>query len=259
MRGLATLLVAYVLLAYIVLPAFWRHYEHHPALADAPKVTTTPEGIPGDPLNVGLVGTRAEVVRALLAAGWMPADPITWRTSLRIAESVLFHRPDPSAPVSTLMLYGRRQDFAFERDVGGSARQRHHVRLWQSPESGRDGRPLWLGSATFDRGVGVSHRTGQITHHIAPDVDSERDTLIADLTNAGQLLQVYQVTGVGPTIRGRNGGGDWYYTDGELTIGVLVPGNELSPTPPVELSNPAPVRFKNHIWDWLRHAVFHKM
>ena len=33
------------------------------------------------------------------------------------------------------------------------------------------------GGATFDERVGLSHTTGQITHHIAPDVDTERDHL----------------------------------------------------------------------------------
>lgn len=34
--------------------------------------TETVEGIPGDPLNVGLVGDEAEVHRIMLAAGWHP-------------------------------------------------------------------------------------------------------------------------------------------------------------------------------------------
>lgn len=251
-RGLIVVLLLYTLLAYVIVPAAWRHYEHHPALEDAPKTATTVEGIPGDPLNIGFVGTQAEIVRALVAAGWFPADPITLRTSIAITESVLLHRPDPTAPVSTLQLWGRRQDLAFERAVGRSARQRHHVRFWQAPDLGVAGRPLWIGAATFDHGVGFSHRTGQITHHIAPDVDAERDTLIVDVQRAGQLVRVYQVTGVGATLRGFNGGGDWYYTDGEMTIGVLAHDNVEQLTPPVQLPNPVAVTVKNRLWRWMR-------
>ena len=72
--------------------------------------------------------------------------------------------------------------------------------------------------------VGLSHDTGQVTHHIAPDIDAQRDGLIADLADAGRLTRVYQVTGVGATLFGRNGEGDRYHTDGELTVGVLAPG-----------------------------------
>ena len=100
----------YMLTAYVVLPAFWRHYEHNPKLEHSPKTTQTVEGIPGDPLNVGLVGSHDEVVRALLAANWFPADPITLRSSLGIARSVLQKRPYPTAPVSSLYLFGRQQD-----------------------------------------------------------------------------------------------------------------------------------------------------
>src|SRR5689334_13211277 len=92
-----------------------------------------------------------------------------------------------------------------EKPVRGSADARHHVRLWMTLEKGAEERPVWLGSATFDRGVGISHYTGQITHHIAPNIDAERDLVIAELSRAGILMQIYQVGGVGPMVNGRNG------------------------------------------------------
>ena len=218
------ILATYVLIAYVALPLFWREREkqRHPALASLPKVTYNADGIPGDPLNVGLVGHREQLVRAMLAAGWRPADPITFESSIKIAESVLFDRPDPDAPVSNLYAFGRKQDLAFEQEVGSSADRRHHVRWWQSKELDADGRPLWIGDATFDIAAGLSHLTGQITHHIAPDVDVQRDQLMADLRKAGQLQEQYQVMGVGPTQDGRNAGGDRYDTDGMLSVGVLL-------------------------------------
>lgn len=245
----------YLLLAYVVMPAVWRHYEHGRAMAGAPKTTTTGDGIPGDPLNVGLVGSHEEVVRAALAAGWQPADDISFRSSLRISESALLNRPYPTAPVSNLYLLGRRQDLAFERPVGKSARQRHHVRLWMFEKEAADGRTLWVGAATFDQSVGVSHRTGEITHHIAPNVDAERDQFIGDLRQSGELVKVFQVTGVGATLQGRNGGGDWYYSDGELTIGEISPGNTKRATPPEILPNPPAVQLKDQAWAWLRPLI----
>jgi len=53
--------LVYVLLAYLVAPAFWRHYEHPPAFLSAPKTTVTSEGFHGDPLNIGFVETDALV------------------------------------------------------------------------------------------------------------------------------------------------------------------------------------------------------
>jgi hypothetical protein len=215
------LLLIYLGLAYLLLPAWWRRHNRHPALAEAPKTTQTPEGIPGDPLNVALIGTRDQVVSALLAAGWYPADPVTFRSSLHITASVLAGRPYLDAPMSNLYLWRRRQDLSFERPAGRSPRQRHHIRFWRAGELDEEGRPLWLGAATFDRSVGFSHRTGQVTHHIAADVDAERDQLFSDLQRSANGLEEYRVRGLGPTRLGRNGGGDPYYTDGEIRVAVL--------------------------------------
>lgn len=251
LRGTIAVLVIWLVAAYVILPVLWRHYEHQPSLADAPKVTITAQGIPGDPLNVGLLGTERDVIGSLLDAGWRPADPITIRSSLRIARSVLFDRPYLDAPVSNLFVFGRHQDLAFEKPAGNSASHRHHVRFWRSAELGQGDLPLWIGAVTFDRSVGLSHRTGQITHHIGPDVDAERDALIAGLVHIGRVVRIFQVTGVGATLNGRNGGGDWYYTDGELTIAFLAPlGANVSQTE--RLSNPPAVRLKAQLWTAIR-------
>lgn len=256
MTTVALLVAAWILAAYVVLPRLWRHHEHRPGLARAPLVTETPEGIPGDPLNLALVGCRADVEHAFAAAGWAAAQALGVRSGLGIAESVLLHRPDPEAPVSTLVLFGRAQDLAFERQVGTSAKMRHHVRLWHAEALADRGDAIWLGAATFDRGVGVSHRTGQITHHIAPDVDTERDVVMRDLAASGRVTRRYQVTGVGPTLAGRNGGGDRYFTDGEVTVAVLRAATDANPaSPPQDLPSPSVVRAKNRVFAWLRPVL----
>jgi hypothetical protein len=242
----------YLILAYLVLPAAWRHYEHHPSLESAPKTAVTLEGIPADPLNVALAGEHDELIKALVSAGWRPADPVTLRTTLEIAASVFSGRNYSTAPVSNLFLWGRKQDLAFEKPVDGGASRRHHVRFWHSDDPVLDGRSLWIGAATFDEGVGVSHYTGEVTHHIAPDVDAERDQLIGDLSEARQLTRISQVTGVGATLFGRNGGGDRYFTDGELTVASLSRDNANFESPPEELPNPSAVAWKNDAWARLR-------
>jgi len=252
LRNLVTILVValaiYGLAAYVVLPMAWTHYERQPGLADRPMVTRTGQGIPGDPLNVGLVGAREDVLNAMHAAGWYPADPITWRSSIEIVGSVVLDRPYHDAPVSPLYYDGRREDFAFEKPVGESADKRDHVRFWKVLDKGSEGRPVWLGSATFDRGVGLSHDTGQVTHHIGPDIDAVRDLLTDDLKRAGMVEATYQVTGIGPTLNGHNGEGDPYYSDGEIWMSRLVPAGTKATAPPVVLSPPAFVGFKDRVW-----------
>jgi hypothetical protein len=220
-NGLFALLMAYLLLAYFVAPEIWIFHDASRVAEFSNMVTTTEQDIPGDPINVGLVGSKEEVIRAFAAAGWDPADKITLRTSVEIGLSVVLDRPDLDAPVSALLFEGRKQDLAFEKPVGESADQRNHARFWLTKKTGTDGRPLWLGSASFDRGVGLSHDTGQVTHHIGPNIDAERDLVIGDLQKAGQLASSYEIDGIGATKNGRNGGGDPYFTDGEALIGVL--------------------------------------
>ncbi len=133
------------------------------------------------------------------------------------------HRPYDDAPVSSLYLWGRKEDLAFEQPVGDNPRKRHHVRFWRSEKIDADGRPVWMGSATYDERVGFSHTTGQITHHIAPDVDTERDHLFQTLEQTGDLSEFYAVDDFHKTREGRNGGGDRWYTDGRLFVGVIAP------------------------------------
>jgi hypothetical protein len=226
---LGGLLLLYLGMAYLLVPAAWNRYGHrHPSLENLPDITYAAHGIPGDPINVSLIGTKADVIRIMLAAGWYPADPLSLRSSLEIAAATVLKRSYDDAPVSNLYLWGRKEDLAFEQPVGRDPRQRHHVRFWRSDRDDSDGRPVWVGSATYDRRVGFSHRTGQVTHHIAADVDAERDHLFADLARTGDLAETYTVDDFHKTRQGRNGGGDPWHTDGKLYVGVIVIKTPLS-------------------------------
>jgi hypothetical protein len=214
--------MTYLMSAYLLVPFAWkRHFARHPALDDLPGVTRTGSGIPGDPINVALIGSKRDVVQIMLLAKWDPADPLSWRSSLEIAEATVLRRPYPDAPVSNLFLWGRREDLAFEQPVGSDPRKRHHVRFWRAAKKDADGRDIWVGSATFDRKVGFSHTTGQITHHIDGDVDAERDHLFANLKSTGDLSDTYEIPDFHRVKQGRNGGGDAWKTDGALMVGVI--------------------------------------
>src|SRR5208282_5387170 len=104
--------------------------------------------------NSALIGTEEEVDAAMLSAGWLPADPITLKSSLRIAAGTVLRRSYDDAPVSNLFLFGHKQDLAFEQSVGTDPRRRHHVRFWRAEQVDELSRPLWFGAATFDTKVG---------------------------------------------------------------------------------------------------------
>jgi hypothetical protein len=226
---ISVVLLAYLAVAYLIVPSLWRRYAHkHPSLDDVPGITHTAAGIPGDPINVALIGTKAEVIRIMLAAKWHPADPLTLRSCLEMADAAVFKRSYEDAPVSNLYLFGRKEDLAFEQQVGPDPRHRHHVRFWQADKVDADGRPVWVGSAVYDERVGLSRTTGQVTHVTAANVDAERDYLFQCLEQTGDLAERYVVDGFHKVREGKNGGGDPWYTDGNLYVGVIKPASPAS-------------------------------
>jgi hypothetical protein len=245
--------------AYAALPLAWRHYEHRKGLEGRDMVTRTKQGIPGDPINFGVIGSRDDLFRVFHAAGWEPANPVTLASSAKIVSSVALRRPYAAAPVSPLYYDGRPEDLAFEKASGRSADRRHHVRLWQvhaQTALSEDPRPLWLASVSFDKGVGVSHYTLRVTHHIDPDLDAERAFLADALAATGLTTARYEVSGAGPMVIGRNGGGDRYFTDGEVVIETLGAGGVMRSGPaPNALPNPWQVHLKNQIWRALRPFI----
>ena len=213
--------VIYFLAAYIIAPLGWRVYAHrHPALDAAPTITTTGDKHPGDPLNVALIGTKEDVEKIMKAAKWFAADPLGLKSDVRIAEDTVLKLPYEKAPVSNLFLFGRKEDLAFEQPVGGNPSQRHHVRFWKADKVDDQNRPLWFGSATYDERVGLSHTTGQITHHISGDVDKERDHLLSTLEKTGEATISYE-NNFQPNRTGVNGGGDKWETDGRLGVATI--------------------------------------
>jgi LssY C-terminus len=221
-RILLVLAVLYLFAAYLLIPFAWERYAHrHPSFDDNPRLTRTSDDHPGDPLNVSLIGTKEQIEAIMHTAKWDPAAALGIKSDLKIAEDTVLSRPDAEAPVSNLFLFGRKEDLAFEQPVGGNPRQRNHVRYWKTDKLNDDGRPIWIGAASYDKRVGLSHTTGQITHHIAPDVDKERNHLFADLKATGDLSDQYTIDGFHKELEGRNGGGDRWVTDSDLFVGVI--------------------------------------
>ena len=252
---LLLILMTYLIAAYLALPAFWKHYEHQKGLADLPMVTRTAQGIPGDPMNVGLIGDKKDLVCAMHEAGWYPADPITLKSSIEIVGSVLLDRPYKDAPVSNLFYLDRREDLAFEKPIGSNADRRNHVRFWKVLDQGGQKRPVWLGGAALGRGGGGRLSTGAVAHRFRADLDAERATLAGDLEAAKMVTAKYQVAGIGPTVTGRNGGGDLYYTDGEIWVLRLVEACKKNDAPVEAIPSPAMTEFKDQVWHSVVEAI----
>lgn len=205
--GLA-ILATYILAAYVLIPALIRLLRVVWPPKHPPTYCITPDGFASDPINVGLVGSRAQVIKAMEAAGWTVADRYSFYNVFKEVLATVSHHHYSNAPMSPLYLFGRRQDIGFEIQLNGSRGQRHHVRFWvtgydptQSPiiqpvrwrtrkSKATELHPLWLGAASRDIGFALIRHNVQITHMIHPNTDDERDLIVRGLSKAKKVTKV---------------------------------------------------------------------
>lgn len=219
--GILVFIVFWGMLAYLALPRLHRMLTTIYVPDYFIGRTRTSDGLLGDPINLALLGDEAAVHTAMRDASWTRADEVTLRTSWRIIASTITRRSYDEAPVSPLFLFGRKQDFAYQQEVAGNPAKRHHVRFWRTPEGWLlpgGTRVDWLAAGTFDRAVGFSLFTLQVTHKIDADTDIERDHIIATVREANTAADLVILRDFSTGYHSRNGGGDSIRTDGNLPI-----------------------------------------
>ncbi len=218
---LLSVVVLWLLSAYVVLPRLHRFLSKLYVPQYFIGRTRTADGLLGDSVNLAVIGKQRALEKVLKKAGWQPADPRTPKTALKIIWCSLRHRSYPRAPVSDLFIFGRKQDFTYQMEVGGNPRQRHHVRFWKTPANWYlpgGHQADWLGAATYDKAVGVSWFTGQITHTIDINIDKERDFLIESLRKVRAFNAYDEIKHFFPAYQSINGGGNRIMTDGSLAF-----------------------------------------
>lgn len=213
-RSVRILGIFFMLFAAII--AIVRFYPYTYNFPTYPKITHTQSGAAGDPINMLFVGSNNQIMQSFQQAGWLIPDPITSQTSAKIAVDSLAHRSYPTAPVSNLYVFGRVQDLAFEKPTG-DVQNRGHIRIWKTGTF-INGQPVWVGAASYDSGIELSSTTHLPTHHIAPTVDLERNTVGADLEKTDLVKEEADVAFTPPIVFARNGGGDYYESDGDVLV-----------------------------------------
>ena len=237
---IVALAITYGFAAYIVLPRSIRLGLKVVQRKRVPSYTITGDGLPGDPVNVALVGTRQQLRSAFAILGWSEADRLCLASSWGMVRAFVFNSPYPTAPFSSLYLFGRGQDIGFQKAIDNSPRKRHHIRFWalsvtraqdtwgaasfwlnaeRPPENER---VLWVGAGTRDTGLSLTRLTFQITHATDSDTNLERDHIIAELTKSRAIdaVTVYQSGQDLLTERVNH-----YVTDGEIALANLVVGD----------------------------------
>jgi hypothetical protein len=238
--------VFWALLAYLVLPRLHsiltRLYVPDYFIGRA----RTSDGLLGDPVNVALRGSEAQIHSVMHRAGWTIADDVTLASSWRIVTSTILRRSYDEAPVSPLMLFRRQQDFAYQQEVDGNPGKRHHVRFWRCHPGWLlpGGHPVdWLAAGTYDRSVGFSLFTLQITHKIDENTDTERDHIVSSIVKTEPVAKVEVLRDFSTGYHTRNGGGDTITTDGDLPIvdlGAITVPPQVARHPPSDSRNKRP-------------------
>lgn len=177
---------------------------------------------PGDMVNFVLVGSRAQVEKALAAAGWTQVDRTKSEAAVRAIIETIRKKPYLELPMSELFLFGRAQDYGFARAEPLSVvAERHHFRLWQAPWQTSEGEEIWIGAGTHDIGLEKDKRTGKTTHKIDPEVDKERDFIGQTLQDAGQVAGLGYVLPASPVRQATTATGAPYHSDGHLLVIIL--------------------------------------
>lgn len=231
------LALTYGIAAYIILPRIVRMGLKILQRKRIPGFTITGDGLPGDPVNLVFTGTGRQLRAAFGTAGWSGADPLGPASAWGMVRAFVFDSPYPTAPFSTLYLFGRGQDVGFQRAIGDSPRKRHHVRFWAlslahadselgtasfwlNTDRPPDGaRVHWVGAGTKDTGFSLTRLTFQITHATDSDTNAERDYIIAELRHSGVIGAVTEYRA------GDRLGADrvnHFVTDGEVAVADLV-------------------------------------
>ena len=167
----------------------------------------------GDPFNVLLLGTAAEIDSAFRAAGWLPAQKRSVLSVTREVTAAIASRPAITAPVSTQYFEGRPQDLAYEL-AGPNVRIRHHIRIWLLDSLSL----VWVGAANKDVGVIFKPWEPQATHRIESHIDWERDRVVHDLeaSGCGDLLDYMRLPGA--VTEARNVSGQKVVSDGRTAV-----------------------------------------
>jgi LssY C-terminus len=248
------LAATYAIAAYVILPRTVRMSLKILQRKRVPRYTVTGDGLPGDPVNLVFMGTLRQLHAAFATAGWSRADRLDLASSWRMVRAFLCNSPYPTAPFSTLYLFGRGQDIGFQKSIDNSPRKRHHVRFWalsmehaeaalgtaglwrNTDRPPDDARVLWVGAGTRDTGFSLTRLTFQITHATDSDTNAERDYIIGELMKNRVIADVSLVHARQhlPAERVNH-----YVTDGEVTVASLAAAAPGFPPPDPHVNPPA--------------------
>jgi len=172
----------------------------------------------GDMVNFVIVGSQKDVQAALEAASWHVADTDNKKAVFNALMDTYENKDYLAMPMSTLYLFGRKQDFGYEMaEPIAMVASRHHFRIWKAPFTW-NGSEVWVGAGTHDIGFAKDKRNNNVTHKIDPAVDGERDNIGSSLQKASKTKTLTYYLPPNAVTDAKNATGDGYHSDGRLLV-----------------------------------------
>ena len=234
-------------------PADQSEADHLNKLAEQlPWRVTTGKGVDADLLNLVFIGSEEQVKAAFREAGWHNADPASRHTYLKNFYALLNNSGYAEQPMMTFYLNGKPEDMNWQKSLNSYGR-RDHLRIWEwtSEESGER---MWISSSTHDTGAVLSVKYKGFVHHISPDIDDERSTVIRNLNFAGCVKSVNYVSNPEMPASAHNATGDVMVTDKSVAVIAL---QDCRPADPELDSNSKGGRFRpgNYAFRYVRKQI----
>jgi membrane protein DedA with SNARE-associated domain/membrane-associated phospholipid phosphatase len=179
-----------------------------------PKYSETFSGTHQEPMSFLVVAEDDDAfIKTMEQSGWMLSDPVTIANMTTLAGASITKTSYPRAPMTPSFWNTRVHDFGFQKQTNvRNVHARHHARFWKTPIRTKEGGIVYTGTASLDVGI-----KWIVTHRIAPDIDTERETLFSDLAGTGLVGVSEKVQFVDPVL-GKNFSGDPFFTDGETYV-----------------------------------------
>jgi hypothetical protein len=176
---------------------------------------------PGDMVNILIVGTEADLVKAFTTADWVKVDRSVESTVMSGLMDTFEKKDYLTMPMSTLYLFDRPQDYGFAHaEPVRVVMSRNHLRVWKSPYQ-VGGRPLWCIAATHDIGFERDQRNNGLTHKIDPAIDGEREFVNQTLSGTGLVASRAHLTPPSPLTTAKTATGGEFHSDGRILVLVL--------------------------------------
>jgi hypothetical protein len=232
-----------------------------PATTDADQIeqlipqlpwrVTTKKNVDADVLNIVFLGSRNQVESAFREAGWNNADPVSRRAWMKNFYALLNNSGYPQQPMMTFLLNGRPEDMNWQKSLNSYGR-RDHLRIWHWTATGSS-ESVWVTSSTHDTGAALAVKYRGFVHHIAPNLDDERATVIRDLNFAGCVRSISYVSRPEMPRDTHNATGQAMHTDGAVAVIAL---QDCRPANP-QLDHHGSSRFRpgNHVFRYIRRSI----